>query len=107
MLLSSLSPLTPPLHSAHISTHLDIPVYLSMGGPSGTKTNPLTPMQADPGYTCLSDFRNRLNLTARFAVFVRRMKEVEEAGRWKDHSGGEKKSPIVRLEDHLTCGFYS
>lgn len=106
---SSPSPLIPPrpLHSAHISTHLDIPVYLSMGGPSGTKTNPLTPMQADPGYARLSDFRNRQNLTACFAVFVRRMKEVEDAGGWRNHSGGGGESPIVRLEDHLTCGFYS
>lgn len=64
-----------------------------MGGPSGTKTNPLTPMQADPGYTRLSDFRNRQNLTACFAVFVRRMKEVEDAGGWRNHSGKEKKVP--------------
>lgn len=62
------------LHSAaHISAHLDIPVYLSVGGPSGTKANPLTRMRAEPGYTRLSHFRNRLNLTAGFAVF----KEVE------------------------------
>lgn len=97
---------SPPPHSAHISTHLDIPVYLSMGGPSGTKTNPLTPMQADPGYTRLSDFRNQQNLTACFAVFVWRMKEVKDAGGWRNNSGGGE-SPIVRLEDHLTCGFYS
>lgn len=98
---------TPHLHSAaHISSHLDIPVYLSMGGPSGTKINPLTPMPADPGYTCLSAFRNRLNLTTGFAVVF----HVEEDGGWPHGRRGsfsKRTSPIVMPLDHLTCGFYS
>lgn len=65
-----------PLRFTYISAHLDVPVYLSVGGPAGTKANSLSPMLAYSIYTCLSDFRNQLKVTACFAVFVLSMKEV-------------------------------
>lgn len=98
-----------PLPSTYISTHLDVPVYLSVGGPAGTKTNSLPPTLADPGHTCLSDFRNRLKLTACFALFVLSMKEVEKNRGWAHgrRRSFSEKSPLVGPQDHLTCGFYS
>lgn len=63
--------LEPPPPTYYISTHLDVPVYLSVGGPAGTVTAPSPTSLADTGHTFLSDFRNRLKLTAHFAVFFR------------------------------------
>lgn len=88
----------PHLHSAaHISAHLDIPVYLSMGGPPGTKTNPLTPMQADPSLYLFIRFQEQAKSDRQFCSFC----PMYERGRiswrvatWEERIVQKKKSPL-------------